>query len=87
MTLTGTMLWFDNEVVKVLPKGVLDVMLVVHYYEAWLATIAILIWHLYSTVLNPKVYPMNPAWLTGKMPLEQFRHEHPGENVEIGWHE
>jgi cytochrome b subunit of formate dehydrogenase len=86
MTVTGTMLWFDNYVVKVLPKGVLDVMLVIHYYEAWLATISILVWHLYSTVFNPKVYPMNPAWLTGKMPVEQFRHEHPGENVEIGWH-
>ena len=40
----------------------------IHYYEAWLAFLAILIWHMYATVFNPKVYPMNPSWLTGKMP-------------------
>jgi formate dehydrogenase gamma subunit len=79
MSVTGSMLWFDDYVVTVLPKGVLDVMLVIHYYEAWLATLSILIWHLYSTVFNPAVYPMNPSWLTGTMPLAQYRHEHPGD--------
>jgi hypothetical protein len=73
------MLWFDDYVVQVLPKGVLDVMLVIHYYEAWLATLSILIWHLYSTVFNPAVYPMNPSWITGTMPLAQYRHEHPAD--------
>jgi len=82
MFVTGTMLWFDNFFVQFLPKGVLDVMLVIHYYEAWLATLSILIWHLYSTVFNPGVYPMNPSWITGKMPKEQFEHEHPGVDVE-----
>jgi formate dehydrogenase gamma subunit len=79
MTVTGSMLWFDNYVVQALPKGVLDVMLVIHYYEAWLATLSILIWHLYSTVFNPAIYPMNPSWITGTMPLEQYQHEHPGD--------
>jgi len=46
--------------------------------EAWLATLAILIWHMYSTVFNPHVYPMNPSWLTGTMPEEMYHHEHPG---------
>ena len=48
-------------------------MLVVHFYEAILAGLAILIWHLYSTVFNPDVYPMNPSWLTGKMPVLHLR--------------
>lgn len=77
MAITGFALWFDNIVVKWFPKGALDVALVVHYYEAWLATLAILIWHMYSTVFNPKVYPMNPSWYTGKMPIEMLKHEHP----------
>jgi len=83
MVVTGTSLWFENYVVKIVPKVVLDVMLVIHYYEAWLATLSILIWHLYSTVFSPAVYPMNPSWITGKMPLEQFRHEHPGAPIEL----
>ena len=78
MILTGIILWFDNWFINFLPKGVLDVALVVHYWEAWLATLAILVWHLYSVVFDPGVYPMNPSWLTGTMPEAMYAHEHPG---------
>jgi formate dehydrogenase gamma subunit len=84
---TGTMLWFDDYAVRVLPKTALDVMQVIHYYEAWLATISILVWHMYATVLNPSVYPMNPSWITGKMPIEQHRHEHPGDTEALSDHQ
>jgi formate dehydrogenase gamma subunit len=79
MTLTGVLLWFDNYFVTSwgLPKGLLDVVLVIHYYEAWLATLAIVVWHGYATVLSPRIYPMNPAWLAGKMPKAMYSHEHP----------
>jgi formate dehydrogenase gamma subunit len=77
MTVTGVLLWFDNFFIQHMPKGVLDVALVIHYWEAWLATLAILVWHMYSTVFNPEVYPMNPSWITGNMPDEMYRHEHP----------
>jgi cytochrome b subunit of formate dehydrogenase len=76
MIVTGLLLWFDNWFVQFLPKGALDVALVVHYWEAWLATLAIVVWHLYSTVFNPAVYPMNPSWLTGSMPEVMYAHEH-----------
>ena len=82
MIVTGLFLWFDNLIVEFLPKGVLDVSLVIHYYEAILATLAILIWHLYSTVFDPRVYPMNPSWLNGKMPKEMFDHEHEADEPE-----
>jgi cytochrome b subunit of formate dehydrogenase len=82
MIVTGFMLWFDNWFIQFLPKGVLDVALVIHYWEAWLATLAIIVWHLYSTVFNPHVYPMNPSWLTGTMPEEMYKHEHPGHIAE-----
>lgn len=77
MVVTGFLLWFDNWFVHYMPKGALDVALVIHYWEAWLATLAILVWHLYSTVFSPQVYPMNPSWLTGRMPETMYRHEHP----------
>jgi cytochrome b subunit of formate dehydrogenase len=82
MILSGILLWFDNYFVQFLPKGFLDVALVIHYYEAILASLAIAIWHLYSTVFSPQVYPMNPSWLTGKMPRDMFEHEHPEAEVE-----
>jgi len=82
MIVTGILLWFDNYFVKVMSKEIIDVALVIHFYEAILATLAILIWHLYSTVFNPHVYPMNPSWITGKMPRDMFKHEHPDAEPE-----
>jgi len=81
MIFSGFFLWFDNFAVKWFPKGFLDVMVVVHYYEALLATLAVLIWHLYSTVFDPKVYPMNPSWYSGKMPAEMYKNEHPDDPI------
>jgi cytochrome b subunit of formate dehydrogenase len=79
MGVTGLFLWFENLAVRLFPKGLLDVFLVIHYYEAWLAFLAILIWHMYATVFNPRVYPMNPSWLNGRMPERMWREEHAGE--------
>lgn len=79
MLLTGFFLWFEDLAVSWFPKGALDVILVIHYYEAWLATLAILIWHMYSTVFSPSVYPMNPSWIDGQMPLDVYQHEHPDD--------
>jgi formate dehydrogenase gamma subunit len=77
MIFSGFFLWFENYAARWFAKGFLDVMLIIHYYEAWLAALAVLIWHMYSTVFSPSVYPMNPSWLNGKMPEEMLRHEHP----------
>jgi len=79
MTGTGVLLWFDDYFTERwhLPKGVLDCALVIHYYEAWLAFLAIFVWHIYGTVFNPSVYPMNPAWMAGRMPKHMYTHEHP----------
>jgi len=82
MIFTGFFLWFDNVAVRLFPKGFLDVMLVIHHYEAWLATLAVLIWHMYATVFNPSVYPGNPSWATGKMPVGMYVDEHP-EDVAV----
>lgn len=83
MVITGFLLWFDNWFIQFLPNGTLDVALVFHFYEAWLAFLSIIIWHGYSTVFNPHVYPMNPSWITGRMPEEMYAHEHPAHLREI----
>ncbi|HEY6194309.1 MAG TPA: cytochrome b/b6 domain-containing protein [Candidatus Eisenbacteria bacterium] len=79
MTATGLLLWFENPALRVLPKWALDLATVVHYYEAWLAFLAIVVWHLYQNILNPDIYPMNWTWLTGRIPGWQMQHEHPRE--------
>jgi cytochrome b subunit of formate dehydrogenase len=66
MAVTGVMLVFTNTMLRLLPKEWHDVAQVIHYYEAVLATLAILVWHAYWVVFDPGEYPMNPAWLIGK---------------------
>jgi cytochrome b subunit of formate dehydrogenase len=79
MTVSGGVLWFENAALHWLDKWVLDLATIVHYYEAWLAFLAIVVWHLYQTVMNPDVYPMNWTWLTGRISGQQLRHEHGAE--------
>jgi len=65
MAATGFALWMETLVLRWLPSWVLDVATVIHFYEAVLASLAILVWHFYSVIFDPAVYPMDPAWLTG----------------------
>lgn len=65
MILTGLMLWGNNLMLSLFPKVWLDVATSVHFYEAVLATLAIVVWHFYTVIFDPDVYPMDTAWLTG----------------------
>jgi cytochrome b subunit of formate dehydrogenase len=76
MANTGLMLWFKVGVGNLVPRWWLDVATAIHFYEAILATLAILVWHLYQVLFDPEVYPMNGAWLDGKMSVELYAHEH-----------
>ncbi len=79
MTVTGFILWFDNTFIGLLTKLGWDVARTIHYYEAWLAFLSIIVWHFYFIIFNPDVYPMNTAWLTGNISEEEMMHEHPKE--------
>jgi len=76
MGLTGIMIWAKVWVGDLLARWWVDVATAVHFYEAILATLAIIVWHFYQVFLDPDVYPMNWAWWDGKMPVEQYQHEH-----------
>jgi cytochrome b subunit of formate dehydrogenase len=65
MISTGLLLWANNLAMKLLPKSWLDVATSVHFYEAVLATLAIVVWHFYPVIFDPDVYPLNTAFLTG----------------------
>jgi cytochrome b subunit of formate dehydrogenase len=65
MIASGVMLWANNLFLRFVPKVWLDVATSIHFYEAVLATLAILVWHLYWTIFDPDVYPLNTAFWTG----------------------
>lgn len=76
MAATGIMLWAKVSVSNLLPRWWLDVATAIHFYEAVLASLAIVVWHFYQVFLDPDTYPMNWAWWDGKMSLHHYREEH-----------
>ncbi|MFT3869120.1 MAG: cytochrome c3 family protein [Nibricoccus sp.] len=79
MGVTGAILWFDNTSMGLFTKLGFDISRVIHFYEAILATLAIIVWHFYFVLFNPDIYPMNLAWLTGRMSEREMLEEHPLE--------
>ncbi len=76
MALTGFLLWFENLALKIFPLWMIEVFTVIHLYEAWLATLAIFVWHLYAVVFNPEIYPLNQSMIDGKMSESEMEREH-----------
>ncbi len=74
MAVTGFILWFSDWSLANLPKWASDVATVVHFYEAILASLAILVWHFYFVIFDPLVYPLDTTFLTGR--------EAPGRSLE-----
>jgi predicted CXXCH cytochrome family protein len=79
MSATGLLLMFNNFFLAEAPKIWFDVSTLIHYYEAWLATLSIIVWHFYFVIFSPEVYPINKAFLTGMMSEELMEAEHPLE--------
>jgi cytochrome b subunit of formate dehydrogenase len=76
MTVTGLILWFKTEWLQFFPLWSWDVARAIHFYEAILATLTIIVWHFYSVVFNPDVYPMSWAWITGDLTEHEMEEEH-----------
>lgn len=81
MGATGLMIWFKLDVTQWLPRWVVDVALTIHYYEAVLACLAIVVWHFYHVMFDPDIYPLNRACWDGRVSEEWQAHEHPLEPV------
>jgi cytochrome b subunit of formate dehydrogenase len=63
---SGLLLWANNLAMRFLPKSWLDLATSIHFYEAVLASLAIVVWHFYSVIFDPDIYPLNTAFLTGR---------------------
>jgi len=77
MGATGLMVWFKLDVTRFLPRWAVDVALTIHYYEAVLACLAIVVWYFYHVIFDPDIYPLNTACWSGRVSEEWQKHEHP----------
>lgn len=76
---TGFAMWLDNSFMNLFGKVGYDVAREIHYYEAILATLAIIVWHFYFVMFNPDSYPLNTAFWNGKLSHREMEEEHPLE--------
>lgn len=83
MIVSGFFIWDADLTIRIFPLWVLDLFVIIHGYEAVLAFLSILIWHMYNVHLNPDVFPMSRIWLNGKITGRELRTHHPLEYKKI----
>ena len=76
---SGLLLWLEQYSLMVFPKWFLDVAKEAHRDEALLATLAIVIWHMYNAHLNPSKFPGTLVIWNGLMSRHEMLEEHPLE--------
>lgn len=83
MIVSGFFMWNVGLSLSLFPLWVHDIFVILHGYEAMLAFLTILIWHMYNVHLNPEVFPMSKIWLNGKIAGKELRVLHPLEYQKI----
>ncbi len=77
MIATGLVLWFPEVFTQHLKSWVVIAAETIHYYEAWLATLAIIVWHFFFVIFHPDEFPMSLTWMDGKMTEHTLKEKHP----------
>jgi formate dehydrogenase subunit gamma len=83
---SGLILWFPEYASRLFRSRsglAFDIARTIHSYEALLAMLAIIVWHLYNAHLAPGFFPMNWVWINGKISERQLKDEHPLEYERI----
>lgn len=79
MIVTGFFMWQVELSLRFFPLWIHNIFIIIHGYEAILAFLSIIIWHMYNVHLNPEVFPMSRVWLNGKITGRELRLLHPLE--------
>jgi formate dehydrogenase subunit gamma len=80
---SGFVLAFPLAVTRILPGQVVAAAVDFHGFEATLAVLTIIIWHLYDVIFKPGIFPADTSIFTGKISKERMLHEHPLEYAEL----
>jgi len=80
---TGFVLWFPELLTHILPGWSINVATIIHSDEALLAVAFIFTIHFFNTHFRPDKFPMDPVIFTGRMTLDELKHDKPGEYEEL----
>ncbi|HZJ02798.1 MAG TPA: cytochrome b/b6 domain-containing protein [Thermoleophilia bacterium] len=77
---SGLMMWFPEATTRILPGVALNVALVIHSNEAFLAVGVIFIFvHFFSAHGRPESFPADQVIFSGYLPVEHYIHDRPEE--------
>jgi len=80
---TGLLLWFPEFFTWIFPGWFINVATIIHSDEALLAVGFIFTVHFFNTHFRPDKFPMDTVIFTGRVPLEEFKHDRPEEYREM----
>ncbi len=80
---TGLVLWFPELFTRILPGWSVNVATIIHSDEALLAVGFIFTIHFFNTHFRPDKFPMDPVIFTGRVALEELRHDKPAEYEDL----
>lgn len=83
MVITGLVLLFPIEVTRYAPGIVIYAAKAAHGYEAVLAFLSIITWHMYNTHFAPHLFPVDTTIFTGQISRERMQEEHPLEYARL----
>ena len=73
---TGFIFWFPAWFASWAPSWLITAALIIHGEEATLAILFLFVVHFYNVHLKPSIFPMNWAWLNGRISVDMLKHEH-----------
>jgi cytochrome b subunit of formate dehydrogenase len=80
---TGMILWFPEVMTHVVPGEAVNIATIVHGDEALLAVAFIFTIHFFNTHFRPDKFPMDPVIFTGRITVEELKHERPAEYEQL----
>ncbi len=80
---TGLILWFPEFFTLIFPGWFINVATIIHSDEALLATGFIFTIHFFNTHLRPEKFPMDLVIFTGRIPVEELKHDKPAEYEDL----
>ncbi|MBK9121252.1 MAG: hypothetical protein IPM18_16845 [Phycisphaerales bacterium] len=74
--ITGLMLWAEQVTSHYFGGRILNIALIAHTYEAFLAIIHVGILHIVNVMFSPHVFPLSLATITGQTPVAELAEQH-----------